>query len=298
MLINVILPVILVVLGGYLFGKYTNVDHSSISRFAMMLLSPALIFSFLVRNSLTTTEMMQTVGAVLLFTVLVAILTFVILQATGQKHMITPGLLSTVFPNTGNYGLPVLLFAYGEEAFSLGVVVVVMNFILMYTLGVYFASLEGGDWRKGVRNVIKLPTTYAALLAIVVNVFHIPIPDFIYNPVKLVGDAMIPVVLLILGMQLSKTTFRGAMGATVTMSTIRLLLSPLLMIGIVALLHIDGMVAKVLVLQHATPTAVIMSMIAAEYRAQPNIVANVTFLSTIASFATMTMFLYLVDYLY
>jgi predicted permease len=298
LVINVIIPVMLVMLGGYLFGRFTQVDQTAISKFAMVVLSPALIFSFLVRNPLSSSQMVQIVGSVLVFTLLMALVTILIMRVTGYKDLLNPALLSTVFPNTGNYGLPVLLFAYGEEAFTLGVVIVVINFILMYSLGVYFASLEGNSWRKALRNIAKLPTTYAAVFGMVINAFHLPIPDFLYDPIKWVGDAMVPVALLILGMQLSRTTFKGYVGATLISSGLRILVAPLLIIGIVYAAGIDGLMAKVLILQNSMPTAVVMCIIAAEYNARSEMVANVTFLTTLLSFFSITGLLYLLNFLY
>ncbi len=285
-------------LGGYLFGHFSRVDHNAISRLAMIILSPALIFSFLVRNPLSSTEIYQILISVLIFTIIMVIVTFLIFKMMGKKHLLTPALLSTVFPNTGNYGLPVLLLAYGEKAFSLGVVIVVINFILMYSLGIYFASLEDGNWKKAIYNILRLPTTYAAIAAIAVNTFHIEIPDYLYDPIKLVGDAMIPVVLLLLGIQLARTSFKGYFGVTMTSSILKILIAPIITIGIVNLLGIGGTVAKVIILQNSMPTAVVMTIIAVEYNARSEVVANVTFLSTILSFFSITGLLYWLNILY
>lgn len=298
MFIHVILPVMLVMLAGYLFGRLTKVDHAGISKFAMVVLSPALIFSFLVRNPLTTSQMIEIVVSVLTFTLLMALITYVMMSMMGKKDMLNPALLSTVFPNTGNFGLPVLLFAYGEEAFTLGVVIVVLNFILMYSLGVYFASLEGNSWREALRNIVRLPTTYATVLAVIVNSFHISIPDFLYNPIKLVGDATVPVCMLILGIQLARTSVSGYLEATVTLSVVKVLVAPVLIFGIVYAAGIDGNMAKVLVLQHSMPTAVVMTMIASQFNARADMVANVTFLTTILSFFSITGLLYFLNYFY
>ncbi|ADG05234.1 AEC family transporter [Kyrpidia tusciae] len=293
-----VVPVIFVIGIGYLFGRYASADLGSISKFSMVVLSPALIFSFLVRNQLDSHQLVKIVAAVLLFTVVMAAVTLVVMGLCGMKPFMKPALLATVFPNTGNYGLPILLFAYGQQAFSMGVVIVVVNFILMYTLGVYFASLERASWRTAITDVFRLPTTYATLAAIIVSLLHIPIPSYIYDPLKMMGDAMIPVVMLILGMQLAHVKPRGDTGPTVISSLVRLVVSPAVMLGIVYLFGIGGLMAKVLIVQNSMPTAVIMTMIAAEYRARPDFVAGTTFLSTLMSFGTITGLLYGVNRLF
>lgn len=285
----------LVMFIGYLYGRYSDTDLRSISNFSMKVLSPALIFSFLVRNELTSDELFQIVVAVLLFTAILTGIIITLVRLIGMKVFVTPILLATVFPNTGNYGLPVLLFAYGHQAFSIGVVIVVLNFILMYSLGVYFASLQGSSWRIALYNVIRLPTTYATICALVVNLLDISLPNFIYNPLRMMGEAMIPVVLLILGIQLAHSKIRGVIGPTVVASLLRLIASPMVMLGVVYFLGIGGLMAKVLIIQHSMPTAVIMTMISAEYKTYPYLVANATFLSTLFSFFSITVLLYAVN---
>ena len=280
---------------GYLFGKYTNVDSTAISKFAMVVLSPALIFSFLAKSSLSSTEMAMIIISVLVFTAIMSIITLVIMKGTGKGSLLSPSLLATVFPNTGNFGLPVILLAYGSEAFSVAVVIVVINFILMYSLGVYFASMEGSDWKRGIRQLFLLPTTYATVLATIILVFHIPVPDFIFQPIKMIGDSMIPIAMLLLGIQLSRTSIKGYLGATFISTGIKVIIAPLVIFFIVLALDIEGTLAKVLILQNAMPTAVVMTLIAAEYKANSEMVANVTLPTTILSLFSITGLLYLVE---
>ncbi|MDM5196566.1 AEC family transporter [Fictibacillus enclensis] len=298
MVINVILPVMLVLLVGYIFGRFTDVDPSPISKLAITVLSPALIFSFLVRNSLSSKQMIQIVSSVLVFTLIMTILTIVIIKWTGNRSMLTPSLLSTVFPNTGNYGLPIVMFAYGESAFALSVVIVVINFILMYSLGIYFALLSGDSWKQALRNIIKLPTSYATMLAILVNLFSIEIPNFVYDPIKMVGQSMIPLALLLLGIQLSRTNLKGHLSATIISSALKIIAAPIVIFAIVYTAGIDGTIAKVLILLNSMPTAVVMTIIAAEYKSGADMVANVTLLTTLTSFFSITTLLYLLNIIY
>jgi predicted permease len=114
----------------------------------------------------------------------------------------------------------------------------------------------------------------------------------------MVGDAMVPVALLILGMQLSQTRIKGDVGVTLQCVLIRLLVSPLVMFAIVYVGNIEGLLAKVLILQHSMPTAVVMTMIAAEYKTGASLVANVTFITTLLSFFSTTGLLYTLNLLY
>lgn len=248
--------------------------------------------------------MSKLIIVVFIFTLIITLITIVVMRITKNKELINPALLATVFPNTGNIGLPVLMFAYGNDAFSIGVIIVVVNFVFMYTLGIYFASVEGANWTQGLKNIIKLPTTYATVLAILCITFHIQIPDFIYDPIKLMGDAMVPVCLILLGVQLSRTKIRNEstlpqvkfIQSIALITILRLIIGPLITMFILTFGTFEPLMAKVLILQNSMPTAVIMTMIAEEYKARPGLVANATFINTIFSVFTITGLLYLIEY--
>ncbi|WP_462413674.1 AEC family transporter [Neobacillus sp. Marseille-QA0830] len=297
-MIDVIIPVLIILLAGYLFGKFSKIDPSPISKLSIFLLSPALIFSFLVKNELSSTEMIQITTSVLLFTIVMVLLTVIVMRWTGNKEFTNASLLSTVFPNTGNYGLPIILFAFGEKASAMAIIIVVMNFILMYSLGIYFASYKKNSWKTALKSLFFLPTTYATILAIIVNLFHIKIPDFIMDPISMVGEVMIPLALILLGIQLSRSSLKGYISVTILSSVLKIVLAPLVIFVIVQLMGISGILAKVLIIQHSMPTAVIMTIIAAEYKTKADTVANITFMSTVASFISVTILLYFLNAYY
>lgn len=295
MIIEVIVPVLIILFTGYLFGKFSDIDPSPISKLSIVILSPALIFSFLVKNEISSAEMIQIITSVFIFTAVMMILTIVVMWWTGNKQFISTSLLSTIFPNTGNYGLPIILLAFGENAFAFGIIIVVMNFILMYSLGIYLASYSKTRWKTALKKIFFLPTTYATILAIIVKVSSIEIPDFIMNPISMVGEVMIPLALILLGIQLSRTSIKGYLGVTILSSVLKIVIAPLVIFPIVYLLGITGLLAKVLIILHSMPTAVIMTIIATEYKSGADMVANITFVSTLASFFTITILLYLLN---
>lgn len=298
MIIDVIVPVILILIIGYIFGKYTDVDPAPISKLAVMILSPALIFSFLISTQLSSNEMFQIVVSVLIFTFVMIVITYIVIKFIKQKIYLSPALLTTVFPNTGNYGLPIIIFAYGEEAYGYAVIIVVINFILMYSLGVYFATLSGDSWKTGIKNILVLPTTYATIVAILVNILMIDIPETIFRPLKMIGDTMIPLALILLGIQLSRTKVAGYRLVTLTASLLKVFVAPFVIFAIVILLGIKGDLAKVIIIQNSMPTAVIMTLIATQYKAKEDLVANITFVGTILSFISISAILFVLEYLF
>ncbi|MBE3562643.1 MAG: AEC family transporter [Hydrogenibacillus schlegelii] len=292
---NVVLPVLLIVAAGYAYRRAYAVDMVALARFSSQLLSPFLIFAYLAKSPIPADLAGAMALALLLFTAVLAALTVALFRLFRLQALLRPALMTTLFPNTGNYGLPLILFAYGEGAFSLAVFVVVLNFILMYTVGIALAAGRGTSWPATIRQILTLPTTVATGLGLMFGLFHLPLPDALYQPIRLVGDAMVPVALLILGMQLAEARPAAYARATALASAIRLILSPVVMASVVFALGLSPLPAKVLIVQNATSAAVIMTMMAAEYRVQPDYVASVTLVTTLLSFFSLTAVLYAVD---
>jgi predicted permease len=297
-LINVVIPVLVIMFSGYIFGKRYDIDPSTISKMTMVILSPALIFSFLVRAEISYLQLGQIVLSVLIFTIIMSVLTVVLFLLFKDRENIREGLIGNVFPNTGNFGLPVVLFAYGDEGFQLGVIIVVINFILMYSLGIFFASPKNSTHIENIKDILKLPTTFATILASIILLFQLKVPDFIFEPLRLVGDSMIPIAMILLGIYLANTPINGYTKPTLLTSILKVVVAPVVIILTVSLLGIDDTLAKVLIIQHAMPTAVLMSIIASEYKMKVGIVANATVVTTIASIFSITVLLYLLELIY
>jgi malate permease and related proteins len=291
--VEVVLPVFLVLGAGFAFGRLTDVDLRPLSRLTLVVMSPALVFGYLATAELPAADLARIAAYTLLYIVVAALATAAIVRAAGLEALISPLLLVSVFMNSGNMGLPVVLFAYGEPGFVIGVSTLAVQLFVMYPVGIYFASLHGSrDWRGGLRLALRTPPVLAGLAAAVVRLAGVPVPDFVLRPVRLVGDAGVPTILLLLGMQLARTRVEGSLGPIALGTALRLAIGPLLAVALVYPLGITGLAARVLVLQHAMPAAAIMTLLALEYDARPDLVASVTVVTTVISAVTLTPLLY------
>lgn len=293
--VQVLLPVLLLIALGYIYRRVSSVPVRPLAHFSTYILSPALLLSYLSTSDVTSSANLMIAGAVLLFTFIMYLLTILFYRLFHMKPYRQAAMLATLFPNTANYGLPVLLFAYGEEGFKIGVLVVVVNFVLMYTVGLMLAARGSRQILSPWKTLARVPTTYTMILGLLLSLFHIRLPEFISVPLKMTGEAMIPVALIILGMQLYGTRTSEVWQPTLLATFIRLVVSPLVMFGVVWLFKIEGLTAKVLIVQNATSAAVLMTMIAAEYDVRPGFVANITLWTTILSFITLTLLLYVLE---
>ncbi|MDY0323501.1 MAG: AEC family transporter [Candidatus Carbobacillus sp.] len=295
--VNVLLPVVLMILVGYVYRRVSNIPVRPLAHLSTYILSPALLLSYLSTSPMTSPAHLKIAGAVLLFTAFMYLITELFYRLYQLQPYRQAALLTTLFPNTANYGLPVLLFAYGDEGLKISILVVVVNFLLMYTIGLMIAASGSSQPLSPWKTLLHAPTTYAMLLGLLLSLFHIPIPDFIALPLRMIGEAMIPVALMTLGMQLYGTRTTEVWQPILLATMLRLLASPLVMFGVVWLLKIDGLAAKVLIVQNATSAAVLMTMFAAEYDVRPGMVANITLWTTVLSFMTLMAILYILEYL-
>src|SRR6185369_10716938 len=158
--------------------------------------------------------------------------------------------------------------------------------ILTFTVGVL---IMGGwsEWKKGVSTILRLPVLYAILAAFLIRRFDIYLPDALLSPLKWTSDGMLPVALLTLGAQLGQggVTLKSPRALWITVAA-RLLLGPLLAYGLLLLLGVQGLLARVLFVSSAFPTAVVTVLFGIEYNKEPVFTADVVFVTTLLSALT------------
>ncbi len=291
-LLNTVGPVALVVYAGFVAGRRMAMDLGTLSRLTVYLLVPALILDSVYRATYTREGLL---GLALGYTLTYLLLYLGILGA-GRLFRLPPeatkGLLvCSLFPNSGNMGLSLTLFALGEEGLRRAVVYFLLSSVAMFGLGPAF--LRGGGLKEGVLFTLRLPLFYALLLGLLLKATGMDPPLRLEEGVRLVGQAAIPVLLLTLGMQMAKTPFRvGAFEATA--SALRLLLAPLVAYGVGLLLGLPRLEHQVLVLQSATPVAVNAFLLTREFGGDAGRVARSVVASTFLAFLTIPLVLYLI----
>lgn len=287
--ISVVLPVLLVFLAGYVVQKWRKVDIKPISTVAIYILTPALVFQTFYQAEMNMQYVYMIVFAMAL---LFAIIIINKLYSWKMKYptSIESGLiLSTAFMNSGNYGAPIILFAYGQAGFAYAVSFMVLQAVIMNFFGVYYAARGISGVKTALKVLLRMPVTYAVLLAILLKLLHVDMPSTLMQPVELISQAAIPTVMLILGMQLAQiewTTFEW--GKVSYAVVVRLLLSPVIAWGLTLLMPMDPLLAKVLIVAAAMPSAATIVMYAVEFNAKPKLVSSITLITTLLSVFTIT----------
>jgi hypothetical protein len=193
---------------------------------------------------------------------------------------------AVMFPNTGNMGLPLSLFAFGEPGLALAIVVFAISASLQFTVGVGIAAGHA-NWQR----LLRMPLLYAVALAALVILLDIPVPGWVANTTNLLGGLVIPLMLITLGVSLSKLRVKS-LGRSVVLALLRLV--PGTLIGLAAgwAFGLGPMGQGVLAIQCAMPVAVFNYLFAQLYRREPEEVAGAVVLSTLISFVTLPLLLY------
>jgi predicted permease len=287
--VNVILPIFIVMGIGFLISKFFSLDLGSLSKLNFYVFIPVFMFYSLLIFKPATQEMVETI----IFNLLLACLTFGVMYGITKLMKLDANLaaastLSVMIFNSANYGIPVVQLAFQGEGAAIQVITITAMNVLTYTLGIL---VIGGwsEWKKGVREIVRLPIIYALILAIVIRSFNIDMPDAIMTPLKWIADGMASIALLTLGAQMGKSgiTMRRPWVVILTVAA-RLILCPLLAFGLIHLMGLHGLLARVLFVSSAFPTAVVTVIFGIEYDKEPTFMADVAFITTLLSAITVT----------
>jgi predicted permease len=287
--LNNLLPVFLIAGAGFFLGKAARVNPRSLSQAIFYVFSPCLIFTLITDNRLNSSDIFRMAGFAGLCMILVGAVAWVLgklFRLERKLHMAI--LLTSLFMNAGNIGLPVNWFAFGDDALALATIFFVTNSVLAYTVGVLIASSGSSNFRTAFLGLFKLPMIYALILAVLFTGMSWKLPLPLDRAVHLVAGASIPSMLLLLGLQLQQSDWRQYGLALGVSNTVRLLVSPAIALGMSALLSFQGPFRQAGVLQSAMPTAVLTTVLATEYDACPSFVTSTVFISTLLSPLTLT----------
>jgi predicted permease len=193
-----------------------------------------------------------------------------------------------MFANTGNYGLPLVTFAFGENALPYAGIYFVTTTLLFYSLGVFLASLGHMSLKDAALGLFRVPTLYAVLLALLINFFNLELPLAINRAVELAAGGTIPAMLVLLGLQMTEVEFSKNIRALQLSVSLRLIAAPLLALLMTAIFGLQGVARQGAMTQASMPSMVSSTVLAAEYNLDSKLIAAVVFVSTLLSPLTLT----------
>lgn len=296
---NVVLPIFLVMALGFALAKNFKLDLNTLSKLNFYVFIPVYMFYSLLIQSFVFNDLEMTVVFNVLFVVLSFILMALIAKAFRFNSSLVPmSLLTAVIFNSANYGIPVVQQAFPDGGIPIQIITITVMNVLTYTAGV-FVTGGLGEWREGLKTILKLPILYALFGALLLRTLNIPLPVYLMSSLKWTSEGMLAIALLTLGAQLAQggLSMKHPKELWITVAG-RLILGPLLALLILKTIGIGGLAGKVLFVSSAFPTAVITVMFGIEYKKTPLFAADVVFLTTLLSAGTVTLTIWLANYIF
>ena len=287
-LFEVIFPVFFVVGIGYYLGKKNpKIDTSFITNFGANIGSPAIVFYSVVTTGLSL-EVFKSYFIYYLLAIICFSVIGVIFLSLMKKDVIME-LPPFILPNTGNMGLPICLFAYGSQ--GLGVAGAISSLIILFhfTLGVFLAS------RKfNFDIIIKSPSFYAIIISVLFLYFDIEAPNFIINTTMLLTYATIFLILMSLGIALTRLKVFSFYKALIS-SIARVIIGPIIGFLIIKSFNLSGYAAGVLLIQCSMPSAVLNYLVGSMYSPKKVVdnIASMIVVSTVLSFVTIPIIVFI-----
>ncbi|MEL6937856.1 MAG: AEC family transporter [Cyanobacteria bacterium J06598_1] len=291
-LISAVLPIALVALTGVWVGRAFAIDIKTMTRLNIYALLPALVLTGVYGSTLALGTALRIVlgfllNCAVLYGIAIACARPLKLPSATQKSLVA----TTLLANSGNIGLPFVLFSLGEAGLERAIVYLISSAIFIASVGPIF--LKGEGIKAGLKVTVNLPVFWATLGGIVLQGFALQVPTAIDRALELLSSAAIPIALLTLGVQLSRTSLSFGI-YEVFAALLRLLVSPLCAYGIGRLIGLEGLDLAVLVMQSAMPVAVNTLIWVTEFGGDSARVAKTIVLSTLMSFGTLPLVLWLV----
>ncbi|WP_164660801.1 AEC family transporter [Tropicibacter sp. Alg240-R139] len=250
-----------------------------ITRFAMTLAVPSLIFVALMQTEISGDDLGVFTIATVIGNLALSVVFWIFVKVTGlnQRTYLSP----LVFGNTGNLGLPLCIFAFGDAGLGYAVVFLSVTALWSFTYGIYLVAGQGS-----FAKVVREPMVWATILGAVFLWLGWETPTFLTNGLSLMGQMAVPMMLITLGVAVARLT-PGNIGPAIALSAIKLIVCVSLGWSVAEYFELGKVAAGVLIVQFATPVAVTSYLLAERFGADSNSVAGMTVASTVLSIMAM-----------
>lgn len=276
-LVEIIAPVFVVAAVGFMWVRFGGRhDTSLITALTTMIGTPCLVFSTLIDTSSSADNFMEVAGLAALAIGIFLVLGALILTILKLPfHTYLPAL---TFGNAGNMGLPLCLFAFGQEGLAMAIAFFTVSAIANFTIGSWVASGSASPL-----SLFKTPIIYAVAIALISLQLDFTMPQWISNTTTLLGGLTIPLMLLALGMSLADIK-PEKLGRVSLLAVIRLAMGFTVGLGLAALFDLEGVARGVIILQCSMPVAVFNFLFAAQHGRDAGTVAAMVLVSTTLAF--------------
>ncbi|HEX7094308.1 MAG TPA: AEC family transporter [Acidimicrobiales bacterium] len=288
--LEVVLPVPLVAaLGGYA-SRRLGFSLDTLSKAVFYLFSPCLVFTSIAEIEVSGGDIARLVAVTVAVFVANAIVAFAWSTVVrSDRSTRAAAVLQSCVVNQGNMGLPMAALAFGDAGLRIAVVVFVTGVLLWSSAGIALASLARGAHspRRALLAPLRYPSIYAAVAGALINALDVDLPVAIEASTRTLGDASVPTMLVVLGMQFRWPRLDDV-AEPLAASVNRLVIGPLVAWPIAAALGLSGVNARTSIMMAGMPTAVMSTILAIELDARPELVVRTVIASTLLSIASLT----------
>ena len=287
-LFEVLFPVFLTIGIGYWYGKKDpKFNTKFITTFVGNIGLPCIIYYSLTSTNISMELFLRFAYYITLYVLLFSFIGIIILKILNKDiYRLLPPI---ILPNTGNMGMPLCLFAYGNMGLAIATATTSIILVFHFSIGILLASKK-----FSLKPLIECIPVYALLVSLVFVYYDIPSPKFLENATFLIGYSSIFLVLISLGVALSKLKV-FLFKETLVYSITRVIIGPIVGFGFVKFFNLSGIEAGVMFIQASMPSAVLTFLIGEIYSPKKisNTIASTVALSTFMSFFTLVVVVFI-----
>jgi predicted permease len=287
---RVTLPIVALAALGYLLQPWLKLDIGTLTRLQVNVVMPAFLIHFLSagKQPLDVVWLVASL-AVVQFMILIP-LGWLMVLAFRMRPTLGPIMgLGTAYANVGFFGIPVTQLAFGSEYLLHQSVLTAMMTILVCTLGVWLLSPSRGGMLGKLRAAFETPLIPSVVLGLGLRYFDVELPPVASEPLQLLGAIFTPLALYTLGAQIAAAkSLRLEFLPQAVILALKLAVSPLITLYLCRLMGVPLDVMQVMVVAAATPVGVLITIFAAELKAEPEFISTATVISTVLSPLTVT----------
>jgi predicted permease len=284
MIFNSVLPVFIVIAVGFIFGKLYPEATKFVGKLSLWVFATTLTLTY-INDHPVGLSVFTAAFSVQIFSMLVSGAIIALVLYKEGYHNYKWSIMGGTFSNCGYIAYPIVKIAYGDQGLAYAVVYSVAFQIIMNTYGVFTASSKKDDLKNGLIGIFKIPTLYALIAALILNYFNIKLssmPQSIYHTVEFFKNSSLTMLLIFIGMELAGTKLEKEDYINISVASFsKIILMPLSAFFLVKLFGIHGLLAKIMIVESAMPTAMNTSIITKEFNGNIKLVSSVIFITTL-----------------
>jgi predicted permease len=287
--LNVLAPVFIILGLAYAVTRQLKLESRTLSRLAYYVLTPAFVFQVISTARVELNLAVRMVAFITLVyagSVLIAFLVAQMLRCDRRTRM--SYMMIASFGNVGNFGLPISQFAQGNAALLPATLYFLANLVFALVLCIMLANTGRGRLIHAIGRVVSTPALLALIPALAVNAMDLQLPMVVTRPIELLAAAMIPAMLMALGVQFANAGIPRFSRDMLAAASVRLLSGPLLAFALVGAFNLPALERNVGILQASMPAAVLVSIIAMESDVVPAFTTATVLFSNLASVLTLS----------